>query len=346
MRPGRALERWKRRRRFRQRSAGLVGQRKIVYALTPPPRLKNIGDHAQVVAIDRWLRKHAPGAPILEVDKDETRDCIGNLRRVVGPDDIIVLHSGGNMGDRGLWSENARRLMIQSFPQNKIVSLPQTIHFSDTERGHAERERSQAIYAEHPQLTIIGRDPESGRLAETLFPGARTGCAPDFVLSLAPRPRTDPTDTLVTFCLRRDNESRFTPEERLELPQSIEHPTTLWDTTFDYPIEPGRRSHELEQALDHLARGSAVVTDRFHGLIFTILCRLPCVVLPTVDHKLTSASHWFADVPYVHFAQGAADIAPLLVQASRDEDFTTPDWNARHFDPLAVQVGLVAWAAG
>ncbi len=47
----------------------LVGQRKIIYALTPPSQLSNVGDHAQVVAIRIWLQKHFPNLPVIEVDK-------------------------------------------------------------------------------------------------------------------------------------------------------------------------------------------------------------------------------------------------------------------------------------
>ena len=157
---------------------------KILYAITPPPRLKNIGDHAQAVAIKRWLKKHYPGIPVLEMDKDRSRYYLPALRWLFNPEDRLFLHSGGNLGDRGLWSENIRRLIIKTFPNNKIVSLPQTIYFSDTPRGKKERLISQRIYNSHSNLTIIGRDKESGKLAQELFPEALTFSMPDFVLSL------------------------------------------------------------------------------------------------------------------------------------------------------------------
>ena len=179
------------RRRLRHR-------RKILYAITPPPRLNNVGDHAQVIAIHIWLKKNFPRLPIIEMDKDQARYYLPALRWLIQPDDIVFLHSGGNLGDRGIWSESIRRLLISTFTRNQIVSLPQTIYFSDTSNGNKEREKTRRIYATHPNLTIIARDPQSGELATELFPKAQTFCMPDFVLSLPSIPsetKNNPPET-------------------------------------------------------------------------------------------------------------------------------------------------------
>ena len=343
----RALRKFLNRRRiraeFEDRSRGFSrDSRKIVYGLTPPPRLSNIGDHAQVIAILKWFEKHIPGVPVLEVDKDETTNCIEQIKALVKPADPIFLHSGGNLGDRGMWSENARRLFIQSFPENQIISLPQTIFFSDTEKGRAERETTKRIYNQHDKLSVVARDAESLELAKELFPNAVTLlAAPDFVLAL-PEVKTspEPPEAHVLFVMRRDTESRFTPEQRRGVMDGVSHSGTLWDTTLDEHIGCDNRDAVLKASLAKFQNASVVVTDRFHGLIFSVLCRTPCVVLPTVDHKLTSAIAWFQDVPYVFFTETVADIPELVSKALQAQDRTTPDWHALHFDPLAQALGL------
>ena len=102
----------------------LRSKNKIIYALTPPPYLKNVGDHAQVIAIRAWLDKHFPELPVIEIDKDQGNYFLPALRWLVQLDDIFFLHSGGNLGDRGKWSETMRRQMISEFPSNQIISLP------------------------------------------------------------------------------------------------------------------------------------------------------------------------------------------------------------------------------
>jgi exopolysaccharide biosynthesis predicted pyruvyltransferase EpsI len=289
--------------------------------LVPPAGLANIGDHGQVVAIQRWLAKHFVGVPVLEIDKNEALYCIKDLRRVIGAGDLIVLHSGGNLGDRGIWSETARRKIICNFPDVPIVSLPQTIYFSDTPEGRRQQSISQEIYNAHPNLTVMGRDRASGHLARSLFSSATTLTAPDFVLSLdydATAQREIPNDirsSRVLLCLRRDNESVFTDEDKTRLQQSI----------------PG------------------YTADRYHGLIFAVLCRRPAVVLRTVDHKLTSAFDWFEGIDGVRFAQSVVDVPESLTQVLAIPFGHVIDWNREFFDPLAEHVKstmFAQWTAG
>ena len=325
---------------FAHRHRSLRNVRKIIYAITPPPRLKNIGDHAQAVAIHRWLQKQYPGLPVLEMDKDRARYFLPALKRLVGPDDLIFLHSGGNLGDRGMWSESIRRLIIGSFPGNKIVSLPQTIFFSDTPRGHSERENTRCIYGEHPDLTIIGRDPLSGDIAQDLFPGAQTFSIPDFVLSLTPYPPAPHNDTpRILLCLRGDDESALPPDARDAFASELPYSHEMFDTTLAEPIPADDRERILKKTLDYFYSFDIVITDRYHGVIFSVLCRKPCLVIRTVDHKLTSALTWFRDVPYVMFVDDLDRIGDMVKKALAIDTFDTPDWNRDYFDPLPGRIG-------
>lgn len=54
---------------------------------------------------------------------------------MLNDDDLIFLQGGGNLGDKWLNEERLRRTIIESFPNNKIVILPQTIYFSKNDGG-------------------------------------------------------------------------------------------------------------------------------------------------------------------------------------------------------------------
>jgi len=311
---------------------------RAIYALTPTAGLRNVGDQAQVVAILRWMARHYPDHRVVELDKDVVLACADGLKARVTPRDLIFLHSGGNLGDRGRWSEAARRTMISAFPDNRIVSLPQTIFFSDTPLGRHEREISRDIYGRHPRLTVIGRDAVSGELAAELFPHAQVTTMPDFVLSLKAEEfalHPDPAHAgRIMLCLRRDNESAFRAEQRLVLKERLGQPATLYDTTLPHDIPASERLRVVMETLKLFNGHQAVVTDRFHGLIFAVICRKPAVVLPTVDHKLTSAISWFEDMPSVQLCDDLDRLSETLARVKAAPSDHYPDFNRLYFDRL------------
>lgn len=328
--------------KWKLRSAEIVSRfdkpgKHIIYAITPPPRLSNLGDQAQVVAIYKWLERHYPKHSIIEVNKDEVIHCISYFKDKVSIDDFIVLHSGGNMGDRGIWSEVSRRKMICNFPNNKILSLPQTINFRNTEVGKKELMVSKKIYNNHINLTIVARDNESFKLAKKYFNSCTIEKSPDFVLSYDTAHLdlgTIKTNGKALYCLREDDESALTNEEKSLLLQNCTSDYDLFDTTISESIENNKRKEKLDEVLIMFSQYEYVVTDRFHGLIFSILCKKPTVVLKTVDHKLTSAFNWFDDVKFIQFSNSVETVNQSVEKVLKEADFTVPDWDKLYFDKL------------
>ncbi|WP_055106049.1 polysaccharide pyruvyl transferase family protein [Paenibacillus ihumii] len=315
--------------------------KKIWYMITPPPKLSNVGDHAQVVAIKQWFDKYYKQYKIIEVDKDEVRKHISLIKDCIGKEDLIFLHSGGNLGDRGKWSEGVRRLIIDSFPDNPIISLPQTIFFSDTEYGRNEKRTSMEIYRRHPNLTIIGRDFESGRLAKEMFPLANTFTIPDFVLSIDNiqlKMKQNNEIERVLLCLREDDESLLNYQQKLEISKAIQYETRYYDTTLDTWIDKEKRESILINTLHYFNEHDVIVTDRFHGLIFAVICKIPCVVLRTVDHKLTSAFEWFKDVNFVEFCEKIEEIPQKIESVYSVKEKKSPNWNKLYFNDLPVRL--------
>jgi pyruvyl transferase EpsI len=226
-------------------------------------------------------------------------------------------------------------LLISTFTNNQVVSLPQTIHFSNTPDGQKEKEKTRQIYAKHRNLTIIGRDPRSGEIAQEMFPHAKTFSMPDFVLSLPSKHSpTKNNPPKILLCLRLDNESALTEAQRIEIEKMIPYECTRYDTTLANPIPVGQRETILENTLNLFLEHDLVITDRYHGLIFTVLCQKPCVVLPTVDHKLTSAIFWFKNIPSIKFANNIQEIPNLVEENLKAKIGQYPDWNVDYFDKI------------
>ena len=340
----------------------------IIYTCTPHPGLRNVGDHAQAVCIHRWLKKHYPGIPVLEFHK---KTPIQKIKQAVGPDDLIFIHSGGNMNNVAKISENCRRAVIKAFPDNRIVSLPQTISFGPTAWPEAE-----AVYNAHDQLTVLARDPVSYNEAAAHLGTCQVGLCPDFVLGyhwdLPLKSRCD-----VLFCLRHDWESLNRPSKNVEQPppavsrktgdgfqcrsntgegacatgqdhfQEAVKPPDRDDLirvcegmTFDYldtstpeDIGVNDREYELRRVLSIFGDHRFIITDRFHGIIFAVLARRPCVVLETKTHKLSGSYWWFRHNPQVVFA-GGRNLETAIQEALSAPPARPVDWNACWFDQL------------
>ena len=73
--------------------------------------------------------------------------------------DILAAPGGGSIGDVYLpYGEKYMRDMIQCFPNNQIIIFPQSLFYTKSELGEAERKNTAAIFDSHPDLTLALRD--------------------------------------------------------------------------------------------------------------------------------------------------------------------------------------------
>jgi pyruvyl transferase EpsI len=313
---------------------------RIWYLGTPPPRLRNVGDHAQAIAVNDWLAREINGKT-LELDKDEARYMRPILKRVVGRGDTVLIHSGGNLGDRGVWSENLRRQIVRDFPDNRILSLPQTIYFSPTQRGAQEAEESARIYEAHTHLVVLARDESSLAIGSELFPRSCGLSYPDFVLSMPPTcTQTERRGGLL--CARVDDESVV--DDAMWSKVISTSTIAAWrrlDTTIQERINRRDRRQVVDRMLGAFTEAEVVVTDRFHGMIFSFLTGTPCVAVPTVDHKIASGIGWFPPDSLIVLAPSVSDIpeyVSTLLERSRGTSSPCPNRQAafaEHFADLA-----------
>ena len=123
---------------------------------------------------------------------------------------IILLHGGGNFGD--LWRRHTEFVLkvVEQFPNNRIVILPQTVHYQD-----------KAIMIEdaqqlgmHSRLSICARDAVTKEFLEKYFSN-HVLLVPDMALFVSPKyssvgivKRKEKS----LFLLRKDKEVRYFDE--------------------------------------------------------------------------------------------------------------------------------------
>lgn len=278
------------------------------------PRHGNIGDQAIVLGEMRVLKEFFPEHKIIEVPTEYFRGDNGELLWGIGfetyvrRDDIIFLPGGGNLGNLWLGEEKIRRELIQRFAQNKIVSFPQSIHFTDDAAGRAELATSQKIYGAHPDLHLMMRDENSFDFATKNFPSAKNYLLPDSVTVLLGI-TDDCTDARqgVLFVLRSDKEKIRDDKNISRLQKYLADkniPFTVTDTVIGGRVTSANREKKVREVLMKFRRSKLVVTDRFHGVVFSFVTRTPVMAFKSFDTKISSGIRWFRNIPSIFYAEG------------------------------------------
>ena len=90
-------------------------------------------------------------------------------------DTIIFLQGGGNFGDIWRQHQDFRLRIIELYPNNPIIILPQTIYYEDDKK----LEQDAALMNKHNNLTICARDTVSLEILTKYFTNSKNLLVPD-----------------------------------------------------------------------------------------------------------------------------------------------------------------------
>lgn len=296
-------------------------------ALLDVPTHQNVGDSAIYLGTLALLRRAA--ITLCYACSVETYSRRALARRL--GDGTILLAGGGNLGDLWPVHQQLREQVLADFPTTRVIQLPQSLHFGDP----GMLARAQAAFGAHRQFTMLLRDERSLAAARAAFDTPAVLC-PDLAFALGPVRRPVAATAPVVWLARRDREAA---------PNS----DASGHVTFDWAVQPPsalsrveRMGHALMSAHPRLelvahgpllrlgaiasrgrvrmgcamlAAGAAVITDRLHGHILSLLLGIPHVVLDNSYGKVRSFYEtWTRDAPIVQWADSAADAVRLVAQ--------------------------------
>lgn len=308
----------------------------------------NVGDQLIVLGTQRFFERHD-----IAVKLARNIHNIEHAGLRIMPGDVLVFHGGGNFGDIYPHFQRLRERVIAAFPDNRVVIMPQTVHFED----EAELDRSCRLISAHPDVTLFVRDRRSLKIVEPYF-GARARLAPDMAHQLWPslyeevvqgvdRRSGDPL-----LLLRRDVEKSVLPAGL----GGLEDQFTDWDVLVSrrYRIERaiirrqyaaarhGLRLYDIDQAYFSAMRREVIrvarrlyrhpvwITSRMHGAILGLLLGKPVFALDNSYGKLSSYfDAWgesTAPVKLVICAQDAKQMMEFVHHTSNGDDCAL--WNA------------------
>jgi len=262
----------------------------------------NLGDVAISFAQEKFLTRHLPDFSVVDIPISKTIEGIHAVKKTIGKGDIITTVGGGNFGDRYEQIEYYRQLVIQSFPNNKVVSFPQTIEFSENEAGKKALEKVKKIYSGHSNLVLGSREKKSFAEMKLHFPSCSVTLSPDVVMSLDER-KPEIQRSGVVLCLRDDGEKKLSQNEETQILEAI---GKIYPNPNRYDTHIGRgnltlaeRVQELEKIWSCFRSAELVVTDRLHGMIFCYITGTPCLVFQNSNHKILSSYAWISFSPRI-----------------------------------------------
>lgn len=307
----------------------------------------NLGDQAQRMCTLELIKKSYPKSMLIEIgdfgptvyfsyNKNTIFEIIACyiklacLKFKVKPNDIFLGHSGYFMIDHHTgWKMFTN--MMHYFPKNKMVILPQTVNFYTP----FIKEYVSRCFAQNDNVTLMCRDQISFTISKQLFPTTKLMLFPDIVTSLIGTKHYSKEREGVLFCMRDDVEAYYKPSQIDDLMKRFGNirmekiDTTLHDVSTEYVNN--NRNKLIWQAIDKFATYKVVITDRYHGTIFSAIASTPVIVINSADHKLSSGVNWFPIEQFGKNVQFAQDLDEAFEKATailnmKDRKYENPPY--------------------
>lgn len=290
------------------------------------PVYLNVGDLLIEQGTDRFLEAFGYRVEM----KRSAHDFNRGQAAKISPRATILLQGGGNFGDLYELHQRFREDVISQCRQNRIVVLPQTVHFESTERL-ADCAR---LYAAHPDLHICTRDLPSYELVRRnfanpvyLFPDMAHFLWDEYASYRRIRGAAPPL-----FFVRSDKEGRSLAYAGLENVEPVD-----WLDVISWPerrafsllyrlhaahdrILPNHdiqgiwrrfREHLTRKAANMVAAHDKVVTNRLHMALLGLLLGREVAMGDNSYGKL-SAYHacWLADIGAIEMVNSRVSVVP------------------------------------
>jgi len=282
------------------------------------PFHSNMGDQAQTFCTIKWFEKNYAQRKVFTFNTSsltfKNYKLLSIISKLANKDDLIFLHSGYHTTDLYMLEENMQRQVIKLFKDNKIVILPQTILYQNEE----ESKISSEIYNNHKSLTLMCRDDYSYETANKIFTNCKLLKYPDIVTTLIGTKTFDNKREGILLCARNDKEAFYSKEilNRLKKELSTIDKVEETDTTIDLDVKYINKNREkvLNDIFDMYSKYKVIITDRYHGTIFSLISNTPVIVLSSTDHKLKSGVNWFPVefANYVHYTEDIENVKNVV----------------------------------
>lgn len=273
----------------------------------------NIGDLAIAEAEYRILKYLFPDKKVVEINSNLLKRHTKKFIRIIG-NHIVFIQGGGFIGT--LWREEdiMAKKVIQTFRDNLIIVFPQTIYFEKSDYGRKIYEETCEIYQKHKRLLLCLRERISFELGKNILDDKRIMLLPDVVLSLKFKYKPSKVRNGVLFCLRKDKEKLPNEERVKEIRQCLyeclgnDIKICNTDMVLSCKFKMNKREKYIQQKLEEFSGAKLIVTDRLHGMVFSVLTNTPCIVIDNCNYKVRGVYEWINQYKNILYVSEYDDI--------------------------------------
>lgn len=295
-----------------------ITQKRIWYFCVPTH--SNLGDQAQACCIEKYFRKFFSDHIVFKLSNNAfdfyEEKILMILKEKIKETDLIFSQSGYTFTGIHPY-ENMHRKIVENFPYNKIVFLPQTVKF----KNQKILENVQNFYGKYDNIYFFARDKISYDIYKSIFPEHRNvHCFPDIVTTeIGNYDFNNNERNGILLCVRNDVEKLYSFQEISLFKEKLLKiaKVSLSDTNSETK-ENSLKEYwkKIEETIDDYAQYQVIITDRYHGTIFALIANTPVIILKTTDHKVVTGADWFEGVyeDYVYVVNDLEEASQVAQQ--------------------------------
>ncbi|MBP1849833.1 polysaccharide pyruvyl transferase family protein [Rhizobium halophytocola] len=254
------------------------------------PDIKNCGDSAIWLGEMAYLQTRFNKRPAYVCTTDDfSPDELANA----APTGPIFIHGGGNFGDIWVFHQDFRERMMELYPDRQIVQFPQSIHY----KSEARLEQSRRAIGKHKNFVLLVRDEESFQFSKDKF-DCEVRLCPDMAFCIGKIEPEKPQMPVLAM-LRQDQEQ----VGAVDFSAYPDIPKEDWITENKMDVRRAKAmglfsallhltpsemrlrkldaaaQNRFQRGIRQISRGEAIVTDRLHVHICSLLIGRPHAVL-------------------------------------------------------------------
>lgn len=286
------------------------------------PNYGNLGDLAILYAETKFLNEFTKRKTVPNYNTNAKLVC-NEIKRKSNV--FLFLTGGGNMGDNYDIFEYYRKEFLKYNRNKQIIIFPQTIFFE--KNNNSEIKKYSKKYNKHGCIKLFLREKESFELAKKIG-FKECFLVPDIVLSLLF------LNNFSNFwmverenylcCLRNDKESKIFLNDFGKILNSLnerKEDVFYSDTVID-DFDESDFENLVMKKIKQFSKYKLIVTDRLHGMVFSILSGTPCIVLSNYNYKISGVYEWVKSLNFIKFCENIDDFNNIVNEVlviKRDE---------------------------